>query len=214
MNARSPSETKGATLRTRLREATAAAILDAAEEIFSDNGLNAAHMNDIAARAGVAVGTLYNHFKDRDALLAALLDARRTGLLAAMDEFLDQPSSGDFATDLKGLVHCMGGYLEQHRRFHMILHQMEFAVSLAAYPVTASGAAQRKRDIYLRLEKLIKRGLKMKALRPELAEYYPGLLLGILRSMKVHQAECGRDEQRMPLDEVVRFFMQGAGARP
>jgi AcrR family transcriptional regulator len=209
MNARSPSEPKGQSLRERLREATALAILEAAEEIFADQGLNAAHMNEIAAKAGVAVGTLYNHFEDRDALLTALLDMRRGGLIATIDEFVDQPGSGDFSTDLKEMIHRMGGYLEQHRRFHNILHQLEFGAG-ASYPKTTAGAGARKAEIYVRIEKLIKRGLKQKALRPELAEYYPGLLLGILRSMRVHQSDKGSDEH-MPLDEAVRFFMRGAG---
>lgn len=213
MNARSPSEggAKGSSLRERLREATSAAILDAAEEVFAEKGLHAAHMNDIAARAGVAVGTLYNHFKDRDALLKALLNDRRAGLLAVMDEFLDQPSSGDFRADLGALVHCMGGYLERRGRFHQLLHQSEMGQNLAAYPETAASAPQMKREMYVRLEKLIQRGLKQKALRPELAPYYPSLLMGILRSMRIHMVETGTDEH-MPLDEVVRFFMEGARA--
>jgi AcrR family transcriptional regulator len=209
MNARSPSESKGQTLRERLREATAMAILEAAEEVFADQGLNAAHMNDIAAKAGVAVGTLYNHFEDRDTLLTALLEMRRAGLIATVDEFVEQPGSGDFTTDLKELILRMGGYLEKHARFHNILHQLEFGAG-ANYPKTTAGAGARKSEMYGRLDKLLKRGIKQKALRPELAEYYPGLLLGILRSMKVHHSDKGTDEQ-MPLDEAVRFFMRGAG---
>lgn len=209
MNGRSPFETKGASLRTRLREATAAAIVDAAEEVFADKGLHAAHMNDIAARAGVAVGTVYNHFKDRDALLAALLEDRRSALLAALDEFLDQPSSGDFRTDLAGLVHTIGGFFEQHRRYHQILHQTEMGQSLAAYPSCAEAMPHWKRELYLRVEKMMKRGVKQKALRPELAPYYPALLMGILRSLRIHMIESGSQDY-MPLDEVVRFFMEGA----
>src|SRR4051794_38827303 len=126
MNARSPSDTKTQSLRSRLREATASAILDAAEEVFADKGLGAAHMNEIAAKAGVAVGTLYNHFEDRDALLSALILERRTELLEGMDEFLAQPPSGDFRTDLTAMVEHMGQFFERHRRFHMIMHNLEW----------------------------------------------------------------------------------------
>jgi AcrR family transcriptional regulator len=211
MNANSPSGSKVQNLRSRLREATSAAILDAAEETFAQKGLAAATMNDIAAVAGVAVGTLYNHFKDRDALLAALLQERRAGLLEAMDEFLEQPSSGDFATDLKGLVHTMGGYFERHRRFHTILHQLDFGLNSAQYPTSADCLPQKREEMLLRLEKLIKRGIKMKALRPEIAEHYPTLIIGMFRSMRVRLAELGRADEKLPLDEIVRFFMQGAG---
>ena len=60
-------------LRHRLREETVSAILEAAEHEFASDGLHAARMERIAARAGVAVGTLYNHFDDREALVLALV---------------------------------------------------------------------------------------------------------------------------------------------
>jgi AcrR family transcriptional regulator len=75
------SESKLSTqpLRTRLREVTAATILDAAELVFSERGLQA-RLDDVAAQAGVAVGTLYNYFADRQALVEALLAAHRANL--------------------------------------------------------------------------------------------------------------------------------------
>jgi AcrR family transcriptional regulator len=79
MNLDSRTRRKPQRLKERLREVTSAAILDAAEEVLLDAGLNAP-MEVIAARAGVAVGTLYNHFKDRRTLVAALLDKHRAQL--------------------------------------------------------------------------------------------------------------------------------------
>jgi AcrR family transcriptional regulator len=210
MNARSPSDTKVQSLRERQREQTSAAILDAAEELFAEKGLANAHMNDIASRVGVAVGTLYNHFKDRDALLAALLEARRGDLLARMDAFLDRPSSGNFRADLAGLVHEMGKFFEEHPRYHVLLHRMEWGLHEATYPETAACAPAMKRELYVRIDKMMKRGIKQKALRPELADYYAYLLLGMLRSMRLHNIDHGV-EDRWPIDEIVRFFIDGAG---
>ena len=50
-------------------------ILDAATEVFSERGFNRASIRDIATAAGVADGTIYNVFENKDALLMALLDA-------------------------------------------------------------------------------------------------------------------------------------------
>jgi AcrR family transcriptional regulator len=211
MNGRSSTETKPASLRTRLREATAAAILDAAEDIFAEQGLAGAHMNDIATRAGVAVGTMYNHFKDRDAMLAALMRERRMGMYAVMDDFLEQPTSGNFRDDLMALMRLLGAYLEEHKRFHHIMHQCDLPGVLAPYPETATAIPEMKQQMHLRLHKLMKRGLEQKALRPELAKYYPSLLMGILRSAKQRQAELADEEDHMPIEEIVRFFMEGAG---
>ena len=52
-----------------------AAILDAAEEVIAEVGLEAATTNAIAARAGAGMGSLYHFFPDKEAIVAAL--ARR-----------------------------------------------------------------------------------------------------------------------------------------
>ncbi|HXU73286.1 MAG TPA: TetR/AcrR family transcriptional regulator [Polyangia bacterium] len=197
-------------MRERQREQTSAAILDAAEESFAEKGLANAHMNDIATRVGVAVGTLYNHFKDRDSLLAALLENRRAELLARIDAFLDR-APGTFRDDLAGFVGEMGAFFEQHSRFHIILHRMEWGLNQDSYPATAACAPEMKRELFLRMEKLMRRGVKQKALRPQLAEYYAYLLMGIMRSIRLYHVD-NNVEGYMPLDEVVRFFMEGAGA--
>ncbi|HVW17679.1 MAG TPA: helix-turn-helix domain-containing protein [Solirubrobacteraceae bacterium] len=51
------------------------AILDAARVEFAEHG-DAAQMDQIAARAGVGVGTIYRHFATKDALLGELVDER------------------------------------------------------------------------------------------------------------------------------------------
>ncbi|MFC9662527.1 TetR/AcrR family transcriptional regulator [Nocardia sp. NPDC127606] len=51
------------------------ALVTAAREVFEERGLDAP-LKDIAARAGVAIGTLYNRFPTRDALIAAAVADR------------------------------------------------------------------------------------------------------------------------------------------
>src|ERR1700761_5420340 len=58
------------------------AILDAAEAVFAERGFHGARIQDIAERARIAVGTVYNHFADKDEVLSALLEERTEGLLA------------------------------------------------------------------------------------------------------------------------------------
>jgi AcrR family transcriptional regulator len=55
--------------RNRLR------ILDAAHEVFGERGLHAT-LDEVAARAGVGVGTVYRRFADREALVNALFESR------------------------------------------------------------------------------------------------------------------------------------------
>jgi AcrR family transcriptional regulator len=57
-------------------------LLREAAGVFIDQGLNGS-LEEIARRSEVSIGTLYNHFPTRDALIEALLPPR----LAAVDEF-------------------------------------------------------------------------------------------------------------------------------
>jgi AcrR family transcriptional regulator len=66
-------------------------VLDAAGELFALRG-DAVQMDEIAERAGVAVGTVYRHFADKQALLAAIIGRRFeavTALARAADEAED-----------------------------------------------------------------------------------------------------------------------------
>ena len=62
-------------------------ILEVAERYFAEHGV-AGSMDAIAKRAGLGPGTLYRHFPTRDALLAALLQARNEELDARRQALL------------------------------------------------------------------------------------------------------------------------------
>jgi AcrR family transcriptional regulator len=49
-------------------------IMNAAEEVFTQKGLDDARMDDIADETGLSKGTLYLYFKSKDDLIIAILD--------------------------------------------------------------------------------------------------------------------------------------------
>ena len=55
-------------------------IIETAADLFGEFGYNDVRMEDIATRAGVAKGTLYLYFKDKDDLFLALILDRMTRL--------------------------------------------------------------------------------------------------------------------------------------
>ncbi|MBI2874464.1 MAG: TetR/AcrR family transcriptional regulator [Firmicutes bacterium] len=62
------------------------AILEAAGEAFSTKGYHRSTMEDVALRAGVAVGTVYLYFPGKEALFVSLLDHLAQQLLGAVVE--------------------------------------------------------------------------------------------------------------------------------
>ncbi|HLE27755.1 MAG TPA: TetR/AcrR family transcriptional regulator [Anaerolineales bacterium] len=56
-------------------EATRARLLKAAHALFLKKGFHGTSVREIADEAGLAVGGIYNHFADKEAIFAAVLDA-------------------------------------------------------------------------------------------------------------------------------------------
>ena len=70
-----------------------ARILEAAREVFAEEGIDAP-ISEIAARAGVGVGTIFRRFPHKDELIVALLEDRARQLLAAADAALASDDPG------------------------------------------------------------------------------------------------------------------------
>ncbi|CAA9569609.1 MAG: Transcriptional regulator, AcrR family [uncultured Thermomicrobiales bacterium] len=65
-----------------------AAILKAADELLRSRGIDGADMREIAARAGVGIGTLYRRFGDKATLIAAVVGEQERAL---QDDLLRGP---------------------------------------------------------------------------------------------------------------------------
>lgn len=62
------------TWRERERERARDAILHAAADTFAESGFAKTSMKEIAVRAGISVGMLYNHFKGKDEIYRELIE--------------------------------------------------------------------------------------------------------------------------------------------
>jgi AcrR family transcriptional regulator len=61
------------------------AILDAALDEFSAKGFAAARLDDVAKRAGVAKGTIYLHFADKESLFQELIRAKMVPVVGSLE---------------------------------------------------------------------------------------------------------------------------------
>src|SRR5207248_4276634 len=181
MNRSSPTGRNILPLRERLKGETQRAILEAAQEVFGESGLSGARMEDIATRAGVSVGTLYNHFKDRDALLKELIVTRREELLARLDAVLASTAKDGFGAQLEQFVRAVLEHFDSHKAFLAIVLESEHARLHEPSGPRASGPNTALLQVYRRVEELLVRGRIAGALRPEGADSFPSFLMGILK---------------------------------
>jgi AcrR family transcriptional regulator len=79
-----------------------AAIVEAAMEEFVARGFAATRLDDIAKRAGVAKGTIYLHFKDKESMFEELI---RTAIVPLVGQLhAPQPPSGSLRDALEGFA--------------------------------------------------------------------------------------------------------------
>lgn len=81
-------------------------ILEAALGVFLAEGYVATRMDQVAARAGVAKGTIYVHFEDKEALFRSLIH-EEIGPVIASGTTLAESFAGDTRELLKGLARIM-----------------------------------------------------------------------------------------------------------
>ncbi|HEY8209630.1 MAG TPA: TetR/AcrR family transcriptional regulator [Myxococcaceae bacterium] len=196
-----------------MKQGVRSAILDAAEQVMTAQGLRAARMEDIAARVGVSVGTLYNYFKDRQRLLDALLDLRGQELLAGLDGALERSEGLPYRARLQGFLQCLLEHAWTHLRLFGLL--LEDAM---VHGVPGDKSLERhqgmSREVARRLEELNRDGVRQGLLRPEDGAHYPTLLMGMVQAVVFEQLLSSQSASVEGTVEVLlRCFLDGAQPR-
>ena len=79
---------RGVSLRERQRQERERLILRAASDLFVERGYHDTSMDDIAARVGIAKGTVYLHFASKEDLTLALLEQGVREFTQSLDAIL------------------------------------------------------------------------------------------------------------------------------
>ena len=87
-------------------------ILDAAREVLGESGADAG-MEEIAARAGVGIGTVYRRFASKDALISELLQLAVEQLMGAAEKALARTDG----YGLEELLRAFGQSFADHARY-------------------------------------------------------------------------------------------------
>jgi AcrR family transcriptional regulator len=74
---------------------TAERILDAAEDLFAEKGYSATSLGDVADRVGIRSPSLYNHFRNKEALYEAVLERLLADFTAPQRELDKGPLTYD-----------------------------------------------------------------------------------------------------------------------
>jgi AcrR family transcriptional regulator len=104
--------------KERDRQLRRSDILKAAEHLFALKGYNKATIRDIAKEAQYGTGTVYLHFKDKNALYFALFEEKFKSLLSIIEEKVGQAK--DAPGKLRAFVRESLAFFEQSCDFFRI----------------------------------------------------------------------------------------------
>ena len=198
---RSPARVRA--LRAQVRETVQAAILDAAEQQLAERGMQGAALAQIAKRAGVAVGTLYNYFADREALIAALFESRRAQIRPALQAAAARSVDLAFEPRLLAFVHDVLAVFETHRKFIKLMIETEHL------KVTPSNPGQ---DLRKGVEQVAAAGVAEGVIGADGAELFALVAMAALKGLAIRRISDGQPllEDAEPL---VTLLLDGARAR-
>lgn len=188
-------------LREQLRESVSVAILEAAEDLIAAKGLSGAPLLQIAKRAGVAVGTLYNYFEDRDALIRALFEMRRGTLRPQLRAAVTKHPDAPFEERLRLFVRDALAVFEAHRKF------VKVAIETEHLKFSPSTTAQ---DLIAAIGELVKVGVKERVVDGKHAELLPLVVAGSIRAVVLRRIGENRKLDEADADALVTLFLDGA----
>ncbi|MGY5764798.1 TetR/AcrR family transcriptional regulator [Brachybacterium sp. DNPG3] len=167
------------------------AIVRAAREIFSEEQ-DEVPFEDVARRAGVGAGTLYRHFPNRDALLAAVFEGEVAALRDRARQLVAALSPGDaLAAFLREMVDHM-------------YSQRGLARTLFAASETVGGAlSDEGRVLEDEVAEMLSRGVEQGQLRGDVPA---GAVMLALHGIAVAAV---RSQRRQEADGVVALMIDG-----
>lgn len=129
-------------------------ILDAAEAVFADKGFEAATTNDIARRAETSIGSLYQFFPNKEAILEALAARYLERLRAMHVEMFDAKAAALPLPQLYDrIIAMLANFHERHPAFRPLFFCSAYS------PKLAPAAAQLHGEVVEQVDQLMDRRL-------------------------------------------------------
>jgi AcrR family transcriptional regulator len=174
------------------------ALVRAAREIFAEEQAEAP-FEDVARRAGVGTGTLYRHFPNRGALIAAVFEGEVAALRERARHLMEtRPPDEALAAFLREMVD------------HMYAHRGLGRTFFAASQTAGGGPSDEGRVLEEAVTAILNRGIEHAVLRDDVP---PGSLMLALHGIGFASVHS---ERRVEADGIIELMVDGlrrSGAR-
>ncbi|MCP4457846.1 MAG: TetR/AcrR family transcriptional regulator [Cytophagales bacterium] len=176
-----------------IREASISKILNAALELFAIKGFDSSSIADIAKKANISKGLMYNYFSSKDDLLKALIDQLNKGEKNMMANIFDE----DPKKMLENVIRVFFKELRENYQQWVFISKLVLQVDRFEF---VSTLAKEMYSNYLILFEQLLTGIGMKQPSSE------AKLLGAMFDGIGYQFLIIKDEY--PLDEIENYLIQ------
>lgn len=188
--------------RERKREQTADHLATTAFRLFEAQGYDAVAMEQIAAEADVAKGTLYNYFPVKEALLAHQFRREIASGMAGLEPLLAQQPG--FHARMRGLLKASAQWNESRRPY--LPHYLRYRMTQIGVQQGAASSNQHS-GVHRILEALFAAGQKQGEVRADVAPEQLAWLLEFMCMGAVmvwlHQLHASLEQQFLTALEVM-----------
>jgi AcrR family transcriptional regulator len=195
-------------LREMKKERTRTAILDAARELFFSRGFGNTTMEDIASAAEAAVGTVYNYFESKSAIILAITE-EDTSTLLEID--LQIPPEGSSLEILSGYIEAFMKSISVYPKD--LLKEMMREAWNSMDATLGKGLLQQDLTLVDRLRKILTKMQSISKLRTDLDVKHTALLIyGIVTTAIMwFAADETRTSMAMmeSIDGMLRVLLRG-----
>ena len=130
-------------MRERSRLETRRRLIEAGKKLFARRGFARTRATDISREAGVAVGTLYVHFTDKEELLREIL-FQGFGELHAVVQRITETEYATVPESVRAHAEALVGYAAEHPALFQILFSTEVTTTAAGAELLASLTAHQE----------------------------------------------------------------------
>jgi len=194
------------------REKKRCMIMDAALKIFSKQGFSPAVLEEVAREAGIAKGTLYLYFQDKEDLFCSTIMNVIDKLVALMQKEIDDTLSP--VRILREIAFLQLSFFSQNKDFFGIFQTLHNDLLLCSHKRLFQQLMERRQALVDYEYELVERGKKQGLLRKdidteEIVACYEGMVMYSIKEMGCCEPHDRVLNLEKKIDALIKIFLQG-----
>lgn len=133
-------------------------ILESAEKLFIEKGYYSAKIEDIARNAGIAKGTVYIYFKDKESIYISLLEKKLAELTSFIGNVINEEISS--SEKLEKIYFSLSEYMDKAHRLQAIVSVENIKTLMHIMTKIKNRVIPKVKRIINSISKIIEEGIK------------------------------------------------------